>query len=59
MHRAAPPQSVRRSAVRAGTAEREGADVNQMGNGNWASATTYANSILTLFSEARAYNGVR
>jgi len=32
---------------------------NQMGNGNWASATTYANSILTLFSEARTYNGVR
>ena len=32
---------------------------NQMGNGNWASATTYANSILTLFGEARTYHGVR
>jgi Mannosyl-glycoprotein endo-beta-N-acetylglucosaminidase len=28
---------------------------NQMGNGNWATAPTYANSILTLFSEARAF----
>lgn len=29
---------------------------NQMGNGNWATASTYANSILTLFGEALAYN---
>lgn len=32
---------------------------NQMGNGNWATASTYATSILTLFNEARTYNGVR
>ncbi|HXG55316.1 MAG TPA: glucosaminidase domain-containing protein [Vicinamibacterales bacterium] len=32
---------------------------NQMGNGNWASASTYATSILTLYAEARAFNGVR
>jgi len=28
---------------------------NQMGNGNWASAPTYANSILTLYEEAKAF----
>ena len=32
---------------------------NQLGNGNWAAASTYAASILTLYDEARAYNGVR
>jgi hypothetical protein len=32
---------------------------NQMGNGNWASASTYATTILTLYDEARAYNGSR
>ena len=32
---------------------------NQMGSGNWASATTYANSILTLYAEALTFNGVR
>jgi hypothetical protein len=32
---------------------------NQMGGGNWASAATYAASILTLYDEARAFNGVR
>jgi len=32
---------------------------NQMGNGNWATAATYATSILTLFNEARAFNGLR
>lgn len=31
---------------------------NLMGNGNWASASTYAASILSLFAEARAFNGV-
>jgi Mannosyl-glycoprotein endo-beta-N-acetylglucosaminidase len=32
---------------------------NQMGNGNWATASTYANSILTLFAEAVAFHGMR
>lgn len=32
---------------------------NQMGNGNWATATTYANSILTLYDEARAFHGLQ
>jgi hypothetical protein len=32
---------------------------NQMGNGNWATASTYANSILTLFTEALAFHGIR
>jgi hypothetical protein len=32
---------------------------NQMGNGNWASASTYAASILTRYDEALAFNGVR
>lgn len=32
---------------------------NQMGNGNWATASGYATSILTLYEEARAFNGVR
>ncbi len=32
---------------------------NQMGNGNWATASTYANSILTLFSEALAFHGMQ
>jgi len=32
---------------------------NQMGNGNWATASTYASSILSLFDEARAFNGIR
>lgn len=32
---------------------------NQMGNGNWASASTYAGSILSLYDEARTFNGVR
>lgn len=32
---------------------------NQMGNGNWATAATYANSILTLYTEALAFNGLR
>lgn len=31
----------------------------QMGNGNWASASTYAGSILTLYEEARAFNGTQ
>ena len=30
-----------------------------MGNGNWASAATYATGILTLYDEAHAFNGVR
>lgn len=32
---------------------------NQMGNGNWASASTYAGSILSLYTEALAFSGVR
>jgi len=32
---------------------------NQMGNGNWATASTYASSILALYVEARAFNGLR
>jgi len=32
---------------------------NMMGNGNWASASTYATSILTLYDDAVAFNGVR
>ena len=32
---------------------------NQMGGGNWASAKTYAASILTLHAEALAFNGIR
>ncbi|MCX6551549.1 MAG: glucosaminidase domain-containing protein [Acidobacteria bacterium] len=32
---------------------------NQMGNGNWASASTYATSILTLYTEALTFNGLR
>jgi hypothetical protein len=31
---------------------------NQMGNGNWATSTTYASRILTLFKELLAYNGI-
>jgi hypothetical protein len=30
---------------------------NQLGNGNWATASTYATSILTLFQEALAASG--
>jgi hypothetical protein len=32
---------------------------SQMGNGNWASAATYAATILTLYDDAVAFNGVR
>jgi hypothetical protein len=32
---------------------------NQMGNGNWATASTYATSILSLYSEALAFSGLR
>lgn len=32
---------------------------NVMGNGNWASATTYASSILGLLEEAKSYHGIR
>jgi hypothetical protein len=32
---------------------------NQMGSGNWASAPTYAGSILALYAEALAFNGLR
>lgn len=32
---------------------------NQMGNGNWATAPTYASSILTLYREALAYHGIQ
>ena len=32
---------------------------NEMGNGNWASASTYAGSILSLYAEALAFNGIR
>jgi hypothetical protein len=32
---------------------------NQMGNGNWATASTYANSILSLYDEAKAFNNLR
>lgn len=31
---------------------------NQMGNGNWATSTTYASSILRLYNEALAFNGL-
>jgi hypothetical protein len=31
---------------------------NVMGNGNWATASTYANSILTLYREALSYHGL-
>lgn len=31
---------------------------NQMGNGNWASSSTYSTTILTLYSQALAYNGL-
>ena len=31
---------------------------NQMGNGNWASASTYASSILLLYTEALTFNGM-
>jgi Mannosyl-glycoprotein endo-beta-N-acetylglucosaminidase len=31
---------------------------NVMGNGNWASSTTYSSSILRLYNEARAFNGL-
>jgi hypothetical protein len=30
---------------------------NQMGNGNWAASSTYAQSILTLYEEARIFSG--
>ena len=30
---------------------------NQLGNGNWASASTYASSILALYEEARQFSG--
>ncbi len=32
---------------------------NQMGNGNWATASTYSTSILTLFAELQAFTGTR
>lgn len=32
---------------------------NQMGNGNWASASTYASSILGLYADALAFSGAR
>ena len=32
---------------------------NDMGNGNWATASTYATSILSLYNEALGYNGLR
>jgi hypothetical protein len=32
---------------------------NQMGNGNWATDPAYASKILTLYAEAKAFNGVR
>jgi hypothetical protein len=32
---------------------------NQMGNGNWATASTYGGSIVALFSEALSFNGQR
>lgn len=32
---------------------------NQMGNGNWATASHYATSILSLFNEALTYHGLR
>jgi hypothetical protein len=31
---------------------------NQMGNGNWATSSTYASNILRLYNEARAFNGL-
>ncbi|MGH9386781.1 MAG: glucosaminidase domain-containing protein [Vicinamibacterales bacterium] len=32
---------------------------NELGNGNWATATTYGASILALYDEARAFSGTR
>ena len=32
---------------------------NQMGNGNWATASTYASSILALYTEALAFSGIQ
>lgn len=31
---------------------------NQMGNGNWATSTTYSTTILSLYSQALAFNGL-
>lgn len=31
---------------------------NQMGNGNWATSTTYASTILALYNDLRAYAGL-
>lgn len=31
---------------------------NQMGNGNWATSTTYSSTILRLYNEALAFNGL-
>jgi hypothetical protein len=31
---------------------------NQMGNGNWATSTTYASKILALYQEMRTFNGL-
>jgi N-acetylmuramoyl-L-alanine amidase len=33
-------------------------DWTQMGNGNWASATTYATTVLTMYNRMRVYNGL-
>jgi Mannosyl-glycoprotein endo-beta-N-acetylglucosaminidase len=33
-------------------------DWTQMGNGNWASSTTYATTVLTMYNRMRAYNGL-
>lgn len=32
---------------------------NQLGNGNWATASTYGATILQLYTEALAFNGLR
>jgi hypothetical protein len=32
---------------------------NQMGNGNWATSSTYASSILQLYEEVRAFSGTQ
>jgi hypothetical protein len=32
---------------------------NQMGNGNWATSSTYASSILQLYDEVRGFSGIQ
>ncbi len=56
----APVPELYNPATKFNTFFKKGAapDWTQMGNGNWASSTTYATTVLTMYNRMRVFNGL-